>query len=41
MHNSLCSAISIGKEISTGDNLTSYRKDKPGYQYQIEAVLMQ
>lgn len=38
MHNSLCSAISIGKEISTGDNLTSYRKDKPGYQYQIETV---
>lgn len=38
MHNALCSAIAIGKEISTGDNLTSYRKDKPGYQYQIETV---
>ena len=38
IHNSMCSAISIGKEISTGDNFNTYRKDKPGYQYQIETV---
>ena len=36
LYNAMCSAIAIGKEISTGDNLNTYRKDKPGYQYQIE-----
>ncbi|PTJ19876.1 hypothetical protein BU069_04070 [Staphylococcus succinus] len=38
LYNAMCSAIAIGKEISTGDNLNTYRKDKPGYQYQIETV---
>ncbi|AID41457.1 right-handed parallel beta-helix repeat-containing protein [Staphylococcus xylosus] len=38
LYNAVCSAIVIGKEISTGDNLNTYRKDKPGYQYQIETV---
>ncbi|MGW7888951.1 right-handed parallel beta-helix repeat-containing protein [Staphylococcus xylosus] len=38
LYNAVCSAIAIGKEISTGENLNTYRKDKPGYQYQIETV---
>ena len=38
IHDSKCSAISIGKEGSTGQNYCSIRKDKPGYQYQLEAV---
>lgn len=38
IHDSMCSAVAIGKEISTGDNFNTYRKDKPGYQYQIETV---
>jgi len=38
IHDSKCSAISIGKEVSTGDNYRSKRQDKPGYQYQIESV---
>jgi alpha-N-arabinofuranosidase len=38
IHDSKCSAISIGKEISTGHNYRSLRKDKPGYQYQLESV---
>lgn len=38
IHNSKCSGISIGKEISTGDNYRTKRKDKPGYNYQIESV---
>lgn len=38
IHDSKCSAISIGKEASTGDNFRTYRKDKPGYQYQLESV---
>ncbi|MBE5966455.1 MAG: right-handed parallel beta-helix repeat-containing protein [Lachnospiraceae bacterium] len=38
IHDSKCSAISIGKEGSTGQNYCSVRKDKPGYQYQLEAV---
>lgn len=38
LHDAKCSAVSIGKEYSTGDNeCTRYRK-KPGYQYQMEAV---
>lgn len=37
-HDAKCSAVSIGKEYSTGDNdCTRYRR-KPGYQYQMEAV---
>lgn len=38
IHDSKCSAISIGKEASTGHNLSSRRQQKPGYQYQMEAV---
>ncbi|MGO1988214.1 hypothetical protein [Mammaliicoccus vitulinus] len=38
IHDSMCSAVAIGKEISTGDNFNTYRYDKPGYQYQIETV---
>lgn len=38
IHDSKCSAISIGKEGSTGDNYRSIRRDKPGYQYQLESV---
>lgn len=38
IHDAKCSAISIGKEGSTGDNeFTKYHR-KPGYQYQMEAV---
>lgn len=38
IHDAKCSAISIGKEASTGDNYRTQRQDKPGYQYQIESV---
>ena len=38
IHDAKCSAISIGKEGSTGHNDRSIRKDKPGYQYQLESV---
>src|SRR5690554_2043464 len=38
IHDSKCSGISIGKEISTGDNYRTKRQDKPGYKYQIESV---
>ncbi|TVP90003.1 right-handed parallel beta-helix repeat-containing protein [Alkalibacterium sp.] len=38
IHDSKCSAISIGKEGSTGNNYYSRRQDKPGYHYQIETV---
>lgn len=38
LHNAKCSAISLGKEIRTGHNYATYRKDKPGYQYQLESV---
>lgn len=38
IHDAKCSAISIGKEASTGHNLCSRRHQKPGYQYQMEAV---
>ncbi|GAE26874.1 hypothetical protein JCM9140_2979 [Halalkalibacter wakoensis JCM 9140] len=38
IHDAKCSAISIGKEASTGHNARTIRKDKPGYQYQLEAV---
>lgn len=38
IHDAKCSAISIGKEGSTGHNFRTYRKDKPGYQYQLESV---
>jgi len=38
IHDAKCSAISIGKEASTGHNDRTFRKDKPGYQYQLESV---
>ncbi len=38
IHDSKCSAISIGKEGSTGHLYRSIRRDKPGYQYQLESV---
>lgn len=38
LHDARCSAISIGKEISTGHNLCSRYHRKPGYQMQLEAV---
>jgi alpha-L-arabinofuranosidase len=40
IHDSKCSAISIGKEASTGDNFRTKRRDKPGYQYQLESVFL-
>jgi hypothetical protein len=38
IHDAKCSAVSIGKEISTGHNYATARGDKPGYQYQLESV---
>jgi hypothetical protein len=38
IHDAKCSAISIGKEASTGHNYATTRGDKPGYQYQVESV---
>ena len=38
IHDAKCSAISIGKEASTGHNNSTARGDKPGYQYQLESV---
>ena len=38
IHDSKCSGISLGKEISTGHNFRTFRRDKPGYQYQLESV---
>lgn len=38
IHDAKCSAISLGKESSTGHNLATIRGDKPGYQYQLESV---
>ena len=38
IHDAKCSAISLGKESSTGDNFATLRGDKPGYQYQLESV---
>src|SRR3954463_6862247 len=38
IHDAKCSAVSLGKEASTGHNLAPLRKDKPGYQYQLEPV---
>lgn len=40
IHDSKCSAISIGKEASTGHNYRTNRRDKPGYQYQLESVFV-
>ncbi len=38
IHDATCVAVSLGKEHSTGHNLSTDRRDKPGYQYQLEAV---
>ncbi|ADG73383.1 protein of unknown function DUF1565 [Cellulomonas flavigena DSM 20109] len=38
IHDATCSAVSLGKEASTGDNYATDRGDKPGYQYQLESV---
>ena len=38
IHDAKCSAVSLGKESSSGDNWATERLDKPGYQYQLEAV---
>jgi hypothetical protein len=38
IHDAKCSAVSLGKEASTGDNYAALRGDKPGYQYQLESV---
>ncbi len=38
IHDAKCSAVSIGKEKSTGHNYSTARGDKPGYQYQLESV---
>jgi hypothetical protein len=38
VHDAKCSAISLGKEASTGHNFATLRGDKPGYQYQLESV---
>lgn len=40
IHDATCSAVSLGKERSTGHNLASERGDKPGYQYQLESVFL-
>ena len=40
IHDAKCSAISLGKEVSTGHNFRTFRKDKPGYQYQLESVFV-
>lgn len=38
IHDAKCSAVSLGKEVSTGHNFAAVRGDKPGYQYQLESV---
>jgi Right handed beta helix region/Protein of unknown function (DUF1565) len=38
IHDAKCSAVSLGKETSTGHNFATLRRDKPGYQYQLESV---
>ena len=38
IHDAKCSAVSLGKEVSTGDNLCTKGGRKPGYTYQMEAV---
>ena len=38
IHDARCSAVSIGKEISTGDNEAVRYRRKPGYQTQLEVV---
>ena len=38
LHDAKCSAVSIGKEASTGHNLHTRTQRKPGYQYQMEEI---
>lgn len=38
LHDAKCSAISLGKEASTGDGLSFKYQQKSGYQHQLEAV---
>src|SRR3954466_3935889 len=38
IHDAKASAVSLGKEGSTGHNYARWRRDKPGYQYQLESV---
>ena len=38
IHDAKCSGISLGKEKSTGHHFATLRRDKPGYQYQLESV---
>lgn len=38
IHDAKCSAISLGKEMTSGHNYSTERGDKPGYQYQLESV---
>ncbi|MFT4166965.1 MAG: right-handed parallel beta-helix repeat-containing protein [Microlunatus sp.] len=38
IHDAKCSAVSLGKEHSSGHNFATIRRDKPGYQYQLESV---
>ncbi|GAA0464239.1 hypothetical protein Ade02nite_31170 [Paractinoplanes deccanensis] len=38
IHDAKTSAISLGKEATTGHNYATERRDKPGYQYQLESV---
>lgn len=40
LHDAKCAAISLGKEGTTGHNFATVRKDKPGYQYQLESVFV-
>lgn len=38
IHDAKCSAVSLGKDEKTGDNLFTKTRRKPGYTYQYEAV---
>ena len=40
LHDAKCSAISIGKDDTTGDNLYTKFRRKAGYNYQMEAVFL-
>lgn len=40
IHDAKCSAVSLGKEWTTGHNFSTERGDKPGYQYQLESVFL-
>ena len=40
LHDAKCSAISLGKDATTGHNLYSRFDRKPGYQYQMEGVFL-